>query len=149
MGFFELRLPDFGPTDEGEKAEAKARQAACKGATADVEGVAIVAEVLEEARAQKERLGMLTGGAVGSRELPGGLVPLVLLSAAQVRGPACAHTGMRRALLLTFHPFPYAGARLRRGARRRAARERVRVPQAERRGGAAEEQHRVVGGALR
>ena len=92
MGFFELRLPDFGPTDEGEKAEAKARQAACKGATADVEGVAIVAEVLEEARAQKERLGMLTGGAVGSRELPGGLVPLVLLSAAQVRGPACAHT---------------------------------------------------------
>ena len=107
MGFFELRLPDFGPTDEGEKAEAKARQAACKGATADVEGVAIVAEVLEEARAQKERLGMLTGGAVGSRELPGGLVPLVLLSAAQVRGPACAHAWhASRALLLTFHPFP-------------------------------------------
>ena len=23
MGFFELRLPDFGPTDEGEKAEVK------------------------------------------------------------------------------------------------------------------------------
>ena len=43
MGFFELRLPDFGPTDEGEKAEAKARQAACKGATADVEGVAVTA----------------------------------------------------------------------------------------------------------
>ena len=114
MGFFELRLPDFGPTDEGEKAEAKARQAACKGATADVEGVAIVAEVLEEARAQKERLGMLTGGAVGSRELPGGLVPLVLLSAAQVRGPACSHAlHASVATALTFHPFPYAGARLR------------------------------------
>ena len=113
MGFFELRLPDFGPTDEGEKAEAKARQAACKGATADVEGVAIVAEVLEEARAQKERLGMLTGGAVGSRELPGGLVPLVLLSAAQVRG-ACAHTWHASARSYSqFHPFPYAGARLR------------------------------------
>ena len=32
MGFFELRLPDFGPTDEAEKAEVKARAAACKGA---------------------------------------------------------------------------------------------------------------------
>ena len=104
MGFFELRLPDFGPTDEGEKAEAKARQAACKGATADVEGVALVAEVLEEARAQKERLGMLTGGAVGSRELPGGLVPLVLLSAAQVRGPACAHTHCMRPRVPTHSP---------------------------------------------
>ena len=92
----------------------KARQAACKGATADVEGVAIVAEVLEEARAQKERLGMLTGGAVGSRELPGGLVPLVLLSAAQVRGPACSHAlHASRAFLLTLHPLPYAGARIR------------------------------------
>ena len=46
---------------------------------------------------------MLTGGAVGSRELPGGLVPLVLLSAAQVRGPACSHAWHESALLPYSH----------------------------------------------